>query len=439
MFTYLKLRNFKSFGEITFDLRDKNNKPKNLILIYGENGIGKSNLVSAFYMLSETLHTMNFRDIMQNMLQNSPERFSDEEFINFIKQQFKDIETLIKENKMVDSNENLYMEFGFELKNKIGKYILEMDDEQIVYEKLEYLLIKNKGIYLEISKDKIFLNEKIFKDKMIVSDLNELIEKFWGKHSFFALLKHDISDKVKGYYRGKISPNFMIVLNFLNKVSCKVKFGNRRERGVIGLPKNYLKNYDSGKIAIEDVQKLDKTECMLNDFFTLSYKDIKKVYYKRKKKNKEISYKLCVRKKVYGVLRDIDFELESTGTQSVLQLLPYMLIAVEGAIAVVDEFDTGIHELLVKSLVKSLNGDINGQLIMTTHNTLLMEAELSKDSIYVINENDEGQKEVECILKYDNKINDKTNIRKQYIHGKYNGIPNEVHIDFKKLTEIIKS
>ena len=53
-----------------------------------------------------------------------------------------------------------------------------------------------------------------------------------------------------------------------------------------------------------------------------------------------------------------------------------MLITVEGSTAIIDELDTGIHELLVKSLVTSLYNNIKGQLIMTTHNTLLMESNL---------------------------------------------------------------
>ena len=55
MFEYIKAKNFKSFGNIEFDLRDKKGDPKKLVLIFGENGIGKSNLASAFFLLSETL------------------------------------------------------------------------------------------------------------------------------------------------------------------------------------------------------------------------------------------------------------------------------------------------------------------------------------------------------------------------------------------------
>ena len=57
MFTYVTLKNFKSFEDITLDLTDKNNHPKSLVLIYGENGIGKSNLASAAISKASSIPT----------------------------------------------------------------------------------------------------------------------------------------------------------------------------------------------------------------------------------------------------------------------------------------------------------------------------------------------------------------------------------------------
>lgn len=116
---------------------------------------------------------------------------------------------------------------------------------------------------------------------------------------------------------------------------------------------------------------------------------------------------MILSKKIAGKIRDIDFSLESTITQSIIQQLPFMLVAVKGSVAIIDEFDTGIHDLLVKSLITSLNNDINSQLILTTHNTLLMKSDIPKDSIYVINELSSNDKEIQCILHYNNKISDK--------------------------------
>ena len=70
---------------------------------------------------------------------------------------------------------------------------------------------------------------------------------------------------------------------------------------------------------------------------------------------------------------------------------------------------------------------------MTTHNTLLMESGLPKECIYVINELEDGNKEIQCITYYDNKIHVNTNIRDQYMIGKYQGIPEPIAINFVSL------
>lgn len=439
MFEYIKLKNFKSFGNIEFNLSDRKGIPKNLILVYGENGIGKSNLASAFFMLSETLRTMNVRDIMQTILLEDPESFQDEDFAKYIKMRYKDIETLIKENKTVSSTENMYLEFGFNLNGKSGRYIIETNDSQIVHEHLEYVLIRNRGVYFDITPDSISINEKIFAEKEALNDLKTSCNKFWGKHSFLSILEHECDDKADSYLRNQLSSHFKKLMQFFSNLSCKVKYGSKQERGIIGLPHNILGDYYEGKIDIKDENLLSKTEKMLNAFFMATYKDVKRVYFKKEKKDNFIHYSLMITKLIAGQERDLDFSLESTGTQSLLQLLPFMLVVVKGSTVIIDEFDTGIHDLLVQNLVTSLNEHLEGQLIMTTHNTLLMESApvLPKDCIYVINELKQGEKEIQCITHYDNKIHRNTNIRDQYLLGQYHGIPEKASINFHSLLETL--
>ena len=177
---------------------------------------------------------------------------------------------------------------------------------------------------------------------------------------------------------------------------------------------------------------------MLTYFFKLTYRDIKKAYYKKEKRGDKIRYQLMLSKYIAGEIRDIDFSLESTGTQSLIEQLPFMLVVLENSVSVIDEFDTGIHDLLVKYLLVSLKSYINGQLILTTHNTLLMESGISKENIYVINELPNGSREIQCITHYDPKIHANTNIRDQYMLGKYSGIPENTHIDFDHLLQILE-
>ncbi len=433
MFEYIHLINFKSFGDVLFDLRDKKGNPKRMVLIYGENGIGKSNLASAFFMLSETLRTMDVRDLMQSILSEKPAEIDKDLLSRFFRMRYKDLETLIQDNKMVASDQPMLIEVGFRLNGKSGRYLIETDENQLIHEKLEYVLGKNKGIYFDIMPDKLVINNKIFQDRTAYNEIKSSCKMFWGKHTLLSILLHESDDKANAYIRSQISDNFQTVLSFFTQLSCKIMFGSHQERGKISLPHEIFGNFEEGTILAKDEVLLEKAENMLNAFFRNTYRDVLKVFYKRTKDENAVHYQLMQTKRIAGKDRDIEFSMESTGTQSLLQLLPYMLVVVNGATAIIDEFDTGVHDILVKKLAQSLYANLTGQLIMTTHSTLLMEANIPKECIYVINELSDGSKEIETITHYDPKIHENTSIRNQYLKGTYKGIPEPSEINFFSL------
>lgn len=51
MFTYVKLKNYKSLVDFEVDLTSSKNNPKKMIIIYGENGAGKTNFKCLFYII----------------------------------------------------------------------------------------------------------------------------------------------------------------------------------------------------------------------------------------------------------------------------------------------------------------------------------------------------------------------------------------------------
>lgn len=132
-----------------------------------------------FFMLSETLRTMDVRDIMQSIL-SDPDNLKDEDFSRYLKMRYKDIETLIQENKMVGSEEPMYLEFGFQLHGKSGRYILETNDSQIIHERLEYTLTRNRGAYFDITPDKATISPKIFLENTAYQEIKKLVANIGG-------------------------------------------------------------------------------------------------------------------------------------------------------------------------------------------------------------------------------------------------------------------
>ena len=84
-----------------------------------------------------------------------------------------------------------------------------------------------------------------------------------------------------------------------------------------------------------------------------------------------------------GEIRTIDFKNESAGTQHILEIIYSLLGAFCGVTVVYDEIDDGIHDLLLKNILESMTDDISGQLIITAHNTYLLES-IDIKSVYFI-------------------------------------------------------
>lgn len=77
---------------------------------------------------------------------------------------------------------------------------------------------------------------------------------------------HESDDKADMYIKEQISDHFDSVLEFFSRTSCKVKFGSRQERGIIGLPPEIFGHYDEGNIRFDEENLLNRTESMLNTF-----------------------------------------------------------------------------------------------------------------------------------------------------------------------------
>lgn len=433
MIKYVKLKNYKSL--VNFEVNFMKNKinPKNLILIYGENGIGKSNFANSFYTLNQTMRTMSSIEMIKKIIDNN-----DSDYKYFIDKHFKDIKMIINDCKTINSDDNIIMEFGFTVDDKNGVYYIEMNNEEIVNEKLEFVLNKNQTVFFEINKTNIKVNNNIFIEKNYYNEFIKLLDKYWGKHSFLSILSYEIEDKRQEFINKNITSNLYNVLLYLKMISTKIKGGNHIEFGFIGTKYNLLDNLDEGKILITKENELIKKEYLLNEIFTNLYSDIKKVYYKKIKEDNYIKYKLFIKKMIYGKIIDIDFSLESTGTQNILDLIPYLISACEGCCVIIDELDTGIHDLLVKDLLESIKEYINGQLIITTHNTTLIDSKIDNDNIYVFNVNSKAEKELVAITDFFGRIHKNNNPRKRYLSGIYGGIPLINDIDFDDIIGNLK-
>ena len=144
-----------------------------------------------------------------------------------------------------------------------------------------------------------------------------------------------------------------------------------------------LTNVVAGFIGEEQLDLLELTKEIVKSFLLSLYADVKDVYYKQKKENDQIQYELFVKKIIGGKLRDINVRDESTGTIQLLNLVPTFMQLFNHGVVVVDEIDTGIHDMLMIEVVKAIKNSSNlGQLIVTTHNTKTTRCFIQRRCLY---------------------------------------------------------
>ena len=438
MFTSLELHNYKSLVELNVSFLKKKDIAKKLIVVYGENGVGKSNFASAFFTLYESMQTLSVRKAIMAFLEDKKEYANKDSFIRAVSSKLRDTETIIKNCKTIDSSDNMSLKFGFNIGGKEGSYLIEYDDTQIVRERLEYALVKNRCVLFDISLNERKINKKLFLESEYAYEVEENFTKYKGRHSLLSIIYNDLEEKANEYVQKRIHPALYKIIGDFVTMSVSLKHGNHGEFDKIGVSHEILSQLKSGTLNIEDEEELDKAEELLNNFFTQTYSDIKEVFYKKEVINeKSFKYELFFKKKIYGNLIDVSYELESTGTLHLLKILPYLLMSVEGTVVVIDELDTGIHDLLVENLLNSIIDSIGGQLIVTTHNTMILDSEIDPEYIYTFVVDRDAKKELVPIVEFENRVHPNLNYRNRYLKGMYGGIPNIADIDFDELSDIL--
>ncbi|MBC1434904.1 MULTISPECIES: AAA family ATPase [Listeria] len=450
MFSKLILKNFRSLTDVEIDFTEKANAPKNMIFMYGENGSGKSNIIQAFSILKESISTLNkVQDFMKLKARIQEEAdvtsFSDNSGViaEFLSNRLNNLNLgdLIKNTKTIASKGNMLIKYCFVFNEVEGTYELEFNsDNSLVSEKLYYLIDKRRGELFSIryTEDMIVsnFNKKLFIDHTLKEELDNFVEQYWGNHTFLSIVNNAIHTKNSNYINKSINKNLLEFILFITDSSVCYRTGNYSSKISQRVLNPVFTNLISGEIDKEDIQDLDEAEGIVREYLMALYSDINNVYYKKSYgEEDEIQYKLILKKFIGNKEREIPCSLESSGTKSILELLPMLLSLIYGGTVIIDEMELGIHDLLISKLIAQIAGEANGQLIVTSHNTNTMNS-LKPSNIYTIRTDTSGQKTIKSINNLTGKrIQKNNNLQDMFLAGFFHGVPNPDDVNFKVMLE----
>ena len=125
-----------------------------------------------------------------------------------------------------------------------------------------------------------------------------------------------------------------------------------------------------------------------------------------------------------------DFDMESDGTKRLVDLVPAFsnLFCKDcNAVYIIDEIDRSLHTLLTRQIIetylKTCSAAYRKQLLITTHDVLLMDQQLlRRDEMWVTERQPSGVSTLHSFAEYLS-LRDDSDVQKIYLQGRMGGIP----------------
>lgn len=438
MFKKIELTNYQSFNNITLDLTGPRNKALTHAVIYGENGSGKTNLMSSISFLKNSIHTMLLNDVRNQVKRTTyttdrnASSNQSEILIGYSKNQ-GDIRSLSKPLRMIDTDEPMTLRFLFEMDGSEGEYMLNFDERGLVIdESLRYRVNKRTGNYFHIQSSgdgpNMNFGNTLFRDSRYRASVEDIIRMYWGKHTLLSIFKSEYHTKNPEFMDQAIKSELGDIVSFIDSITTNI-----RSNGPGPISPNAIgMNLVAGVIERSELPTLVAYGNAISDFFCNLYSDMMKAEY-RTVENDEgtVTYELLFWKKMAGTVRRIPARVESRGTLTLLNLLPSLMACAAGTTVFIDEMDNGIHDKLMFDLIGQILPMMRGQFVATTHNTAILES-IDPQSALILRVDANGYKTITPISDI-TRTQKNNNNRQRYLSGQFDGVPIIGHIDINNI------
>ena len=383
--------------------------------IYGANGAGKSNLLSALGLLG----TMVLNDGLEVVTIHGELPFKfDEECVN--------------------KPSGLAIEFYYN--QRIYYYHIEFNRERFFLEEL-YLSGKTKDVKLFVRHDSsIEWNGDYFAkgfNQQFVDGLDRLIRPDMMVLPFMGKYYPDEMPLVSEAYSWFVDKLEVIRPGTLTHIIPQMFDSNARFSELVNSLMPELKTGIS-RLTVRK-EELKEENVKGNDALLRLIKQARLYPGEPQVMNVsgEVANVVCENGKVYlktlvvihqtvdGKEVDMSFVNESDGTRRLIDYMPlFYAVTNEDKVYVVDEIERSIHPILIKSIVEKLSRSENasGQLIFTTHESGLLDQDIFRpDEIWFAQKDAEQATQLYPLSDFN--IHKTANIENGYLNGRYGGIP----------------
>lgn len=196
---------------------------------------------------------------------------------------------------------------------------------------------------------------------------------------------------------------------------------------------NFIKGAKLGFKEVE-TEKIEITSEMLSE--SNIPKELHKVFLENNEDNVVITTKHTVFDDKLEPSGSVFFDLmnnESLGSRKLFSLAgPIVDTIINGRTLIIDEFDARLHPMLAKAIIQLFNSseNKNAQIIFASHNSHFINSSAKlfrRDQVLITEKDFFGVTSIESL--YDKKIRKDASFEKDYLSGKYDGVPVKLEIN----------
>lgn len=371
--------------------------------IFGANGSGKSNLITALRVLAKMV--LEPTDDIEDSLPYMPFRLN-------------------KQNKYEDT------EFTIRLINnkKTYRYHICYNLEEVTLEELYIISQKNE--------EKLYFKRTNTPDDLeILPDNLKKIRKSVRKNKLLLFEGQDKNDAecvtVFQWFHSNL-----VFEPTKKRLFKSIQSNSAKKNLFIKL----LNLADFNIVDIEIIEKVDSVPDELRKIMTVANLDesrlpkqfttfeIYSIYKKYDEKGKVVGEE------------KIPYEMESSGTKKMMAVVLTLLESLhKDRVIIMDEFDDSFHLSLTKALLNIINSESNtNQFVFTTHNLNLLDSNLRVDQIYLMEKDFLGKTDVYSLFDFNElKGASRSDISfvKRYLNGQFGALPD---IDVEGMNQLFK-
>lgn len=340
-------------------------KTSNIKAIYGENGSGKTAIMTAINIAKKVV-------LRHGYLQQTENQTFLGEIINKVNKEFF-IE--FEFAKYDDNTLDLYKYSLTLRKNSIGNYEIAAEELDVIYGYTKnksfaptYQIKDGQLVYLHVGKDEYYRIKEITMNRL--RDTPFLLAIMDGTDSASSL-SPDIVSLLLFFFSINVylDEEDMHEIYLINRILATFQQGESKDKSqtmyrIIDKQLFYIDSKGRDIVDKKDFTKYKKKVSRLEKFLKIFKRDLRSIDIEKRDNGDTYKCELVLN---YGKFK-VNREFESTGIKKLIRIYDALSNADEGGISFIDEMDSNLNDVYLCKMIEYFMYYGKGQLCFTTHN-----------------------------------------------------------------------